>query len=41
VLAAAVELLKSVDVDMHGVVAGDLAEMMMHERDALARAARR
>ena len=41
VLAAAIELLQAVDVDMHGVEAGDLAAMTARARDALTRAAAR
>jgi hypothetical protein len=41
VLAAAIELLERVDVDMDGVPAGDLAEMTQRARDALVRAALR
>jgi hypothetical protein len=39
VLAAAIELLGSVDVDLHGVTAGDLDEMVARARAALIRAA--
>ncbi len=39
VLTAAIELLERVDVDMHGVAAGELAEMTQRARDALIRAA--
>jgi hypothetical protein len=39
VLAAAIELLRSVDVDMSGVAAGDLDEMTARARAALMRAA--
>ena len=38
-LAAAIELLRAGDVDMHGVEAGDLDEMTARARDALLRAA--
>jgi hypothetical protein len=41
VLTAAIELLVRVDVDMHGVAAGDLAEMTQRARDALIHAALR
>jgi hypothetical protein len=41
VLAAAIELLERVDVDMHGVAAGDLPEMTQRAHDALVRAALR
>jgi hypothetical protein len=41
VLIAAIELLEHVDVDMHGVAAGDLAEMTQRARDALIHAALR
>jgi hypothetical protein len=37
-LAAAIELLATVDVDLHGVRAGDLAEMTARARAALLRA---
>jgi hypothetical protein len=40
VLAAAIELLHDGAIDMHGVAAGDLAEMTQRARDALVRAAR-
>ena len=40
VLAAAIELLRDGAIDMHGVAAGDLAEMTQRARDALVRAAR-
>jgi hypothetical protein len=39
VLAAAIELLRSVDVDMEGVAAGDLDQMIARARAALVRAA--
>jgi hypothetical protein len=39
VLAAAIELLRASEIDMHGVVAGDLPEMTARARDALIRAA--
>jgi hypothetical protein len=39
VLTAAIELLERVEVDMHGVAAGDPAEMAQRARDALPRAA--
>jgi hypothetical protein len=39
VLAAAIELLRQVDIDMHGVEAGDLEAMTARARAALARAA--
>jgi hypothetical protein len=35
VLAAAIELLEHTAIDMHGVAAGDLAEMTARARDAL------
>jgi hypothetical protein len=38
VLVAAIELLRTVDVDMHGVAAGDDAEMAARARAALLRA---
>jgi hypothetical protein len=41
VLAAAIELLERVEVDMHGVAAGDLPEMTQRALDALVRAALR
>jgi hypothetical protein len=37
VLAAAIELLEQAAIDMHGVAAGDLAEMTARARDAAAR----
>ena len=40
VLAAAIELLRDGAIDMHGVAAGDLADMTQRARDALVRAAR-
>jgi len=40
VLAAAIELIRDGAIDMHGVAAGDLAEMTQRARDALVRAAR-
>jgi hypothetical protein len=39
VLAAAIELLRASEIDMHGVAAGDLPEMTARARDALIRAA--
>lgn len=39
VLSAAIELLRTGEVDMYGVVAGDLAEMTVRARAALIRAA--
>jgi hypothetical protein len=39
VLAAAIALLRTAGVDMHGVEAGDLDEMTARARDALTRAA--
>jgi hypothetical protein len=39
VLAAAIELLRASGIDMHGVQAGDHAEMTARARDALKRAA--
>ena len=39
VLAAAIELLEATHVDMHGVAAGDVAEMTARARVALIRAA--
>ena len=39
-LAAAIELLADVDVDMHGVGAGDLEAMTARARGALVRAGR-
>jgi hypothetical protein len=39
VLTAAIEMLERVEVDMHGVAAGDAAEMRQRARDALVRAA--
>jgi hypothetical protein len=39
VLAAAIELLRTGDINMHGVEAGDSAEMTARARDALIRAA--
>jgi hypothetical protein len=41
VLAAAIDLLQHVEVDMHGVAAGDLAEMTQRAHDALVCAALR
>jgi hypothetical protein len=41
VLIAAIELLREVDVDMHGIVAGDENEMVARARDALLRAGQR
>lgn len=41
VLIAAIELLRAVDVDMHGVAAGDEGEMVARAREALLRAGRR
>jgi hypothetical protein len=41
VLVAAIELLRSVDVDMHGVAAGDEAEMAARARAALIQAGAR
>jgi hypothetical protein len=41
VLVAAIELLRTVDVEMDGVVAGDLEEMTARARAALVRAAQR
>lgn len=41
VLIAAIELLREVDVDMHGVAAGDEHEMVARARDALLRAGNR
>ena len=38
VLAAAIELLEHSAIDMHGVAAGDLVEMIARARDALERA---
>jgi hypothetical protein len=40
VLVAAIELIRDGAIDMHGVAAGDLAEMTQRARDALVRAAR-
>jgi hypothetical protein len=39
VLAAAIELLRAGEIDMHGVAAGDRPEMTARARDALIRAA--
>jgi hypothetical protein len=39
VLAAAIELLRTSEIDMHGVAAGDLPEMTARAREALIRAA--
>jgi hypothetical protein len=39
VLGAAIELLERGAIDMHGVIAGDHAEMTARARDALLRAA--
>jgi hypothetical protein len=41
VLAAAIELLEYAEIDMHGVVAGDLDEMKARARDALVRSGAR
>jgi hypothetical protein len=39
VLAAAIELLRTSEIDMHGVAAGDLPEMTARAREELIRAA--
>jgi len=41
VLAAAIELLRAGDIEMHGVEAGDLTEMTARAHDALVRAVAR